>query len=183
MLHAFPAVHRSAAPIVLASVASLLTSILGSCGSSDDDSSGASGDVGAAVTTYVGILRESGIASFRRGDATFQSSFQIINEAEGGFALDFLGNLYQADPTGAFGPGAIRVMSQARLRTFGNGTGTGLGSFNPLFDRSIEGASTTLAEPRSVALAHGQGLLMVADSGDSTVKVLGASAGGDVPPS
>lgn len=149
----------------------------GGGGGAQATAAGASGDSGAPLRTYVAFLRGNGIASVARGNGSFDSSFQIINQAEGGMALDYLGNLYQADLRGD-DEGAIVVMSQGLSRSYDND----LGSLNSAFDREISGFSTTLEEPRSVALAHGPGLVFVTDSGDSAVKVFGASAGGDVPP-
>ncbi len=171
------------AALCLAAMAPLAL-LLGSCGGSDDDGAGGlggSGAVGAPVTTYVAFVRSNGIASVARGNQSFQSSFQVINEAEGGMAFDYLGNLYQADirlDDDMNEVGAIQIISQASRRSFDNG----LGSFNQSFDREIFGFSTTLEQPRSVALAQAGGWLFVADSGDEGIKVFGSSAGGDVPP-
>lgn len=158
-----------------------LTLALGSCGGSGGDGSVTSGVTGAPVTTYVNFVRGNGIASVARGNGAFESSFQVINEAQGGMAFDYLGNLYQADirlDGGTDEVGAIQIISQASRRSFEQG----LGSFNNSFDREIFGFSTTLEQPRSVALAQAAGWLFVADSGDPGIKVFGSSAGGDVAP-
>ena len=155
--------------------------LLGSCSGGGGAGSASSGQVGAPVTTYVAYVRGNGIASVARGDRAFQFSFQVINEAEGGMAFDYLGSLYQADirlDDDMDEIGAVQVISRASRRSFDNG----LGSFNKSFDREIFGPSTTLEQPRSVALAQAGGWLFVADSGDAGIKVFGSSAGGDVPP-
>ncbi len=185
MFHVAPTVRaqRTSAPIPatlgLALAAPILLSAVACSGGSSSHGAalGASGSVGAPVTTYVTFVRPHGIASIVRGDGAFESAFQVINEAEGGMAFDYLGNLYQADLQGDEG-GAIQIMTGASRRSYGNQQG----SLNPSFDRAIVGFSTTLDEPRSVALAHGPGLVLVTDSGAAEVKVFGASAGGDVPP-
>ena len=119
------------------------TLALGSCGGSGGDGSVTSGVTGAPVTTYVNFVRDNGIASVARGNEAFESSFQVINEAQGGMAFDYLGNLYQADirlDGGTDEVGAIQIISQASRRSFEQG----LGSFNSSFDREIFGFSTTL---------------------------------------
>ncbi|MGK0482123.1 MAG: hypothetical protein ACJAQ3_002102 [Planctomycetota bacterium] len=172
-----PRTRTSASSFLLAILTVPAALVVGGCSSSNDGGAGSSGNVGDPLRTYVAYVRSNGIASVFRGNEALQTSFQIINEAEGGMAFDYLGNLYQADLRGGDG-GAILVMNQASSRSYGND----LGSLNPAFDREIFGFSTTLDEPRSVALAHEAGLVFVTDTGDSSIKVFGSSGGGDIPP-
>ena len=90
-----------------------------------------------------------------------------------GVDLDLLGNLYQAGD-GENGP-SIRIVSQIRNRDDG-------GSYTENVDREIKGDATGLVAPKGFDIAHEKGLLMVADFGDSNVKVFGAGADGDVAP-
>ncbi len=157
-----------------------------SCGSSSSGDTAAAGSTGAPVTTYVGYTRvdpnPGGIfptpeyASVLVGNKDFASSFGVINEAEGGLALDYFGNAYQADLL--LGEGAIRITWSLAKRSFESDTGV----VSAGYDRSIAGFSTTLVEPRNVAIAHREGLVIVTDTGDAMIKVWGTAAGGDVPP-
>ena len=90
-----------------------------------------------------------------------------------GVDLDLLGNLYQAGD-GENGP-SIRVVSQIRNRDDG-------GSYTENVDREIKGDATGLVAPKGFDIAHKRGLLIVADNGDSNVKVFGVAADGDVAP-
>lgn len=165
---------------------SLLASLaLASCGSDTGDTATAA-STGAPLTTYVGYTRidpnPGGLfptpefASVLVGNEDFTSSFGIVNEADGGLALDYFGNAYQADIR--FGEGALLVSWSLAKRSFATDTGVGTVSY----DRTISGFNTTLIEPRNVAIAHVAGLVMVTDTSDSLIKVWGTSAGGDVPP-
>lgn len=146
---------------------------LASC--SGDDDSGAL-NLGPEVTTYAGFTRSNGIASITRGDRAFESDFFLINQGEGGIALDYFGNAYQADRN--MGSGAIQVLWRVRERSIDAGTAI----LRDSLDRRISGFNTTLMEPIDVALAQRAGLVIVSDAGDGLIKVWGTSAGGDVAP-
>ncbi|QDV09822.1 NHL repeat protein [Planctomycetes bacterium Poly30] len=151
--------------------------LVASC-SSSDDGGGGSGDVGAPVRTYVAETNSLEVSFILRGSADLTPNQQLISAASGGMAFDYLGNLYQASPPGALNGPSIKVLRQAARRSFGNEEG----GFSGEFDHKIEGFATTLVEPRSVALAHGSGRILVADSGDSSVKVFAMTSGGEAPP-
>jgi len=157
-----------------------LALLAAACGGGGDDSSGGAPVLAAGdpLTTYVGYDRDGGLSSLLRGDERFASSFGVIlgETSAGGAALDYFGNAYHAEirPFDA----AIVVLWTMREREFDNGRGVVADGY----DREILGFSTTLSEPRNVAIAHGPGLLMVTDTGDGQVKVWGTAASGDVPP-
>lgn len=173
-------------PAVTLQATTLLASLaVVSCSSDTEDTAPTAG-TGAPLTTYVGYTRidpnPGGLfptpefASVLVGNKDFNSSFGVINEAEGGLALDYFGNAYQADLL--IGEGAIRISWSLAKRSFATDTGVGTLSY----DRSIFGFNTTLVEPRNVAIAHAAGLLVVTDTIDSLIKVWGTSASGDAPP-
>lgn len=55
-------------------------------------------------------------------------------------------------------------------------------AFDDTQDRAIEGGNTGLANPRAVALVEREGLLLVSNFGDISVKVFGLNAAGDAEP-
>lgn len=157
--------------------------------SSDDDDGGPTFPPPQPVTTYVGFERNFQdafgnpvqVGSLMRGDAVFASNgFSVIANADEGLSLDYVGNAYQASDTSALLQ-TVRVLGRVRDR----------GGSDAVFrldrDRDISRGidpfdMTTLVAPKSTAVAHGAGLLIVADSGDPLVKVWGTAAAGNVAP-
>ncbi len=103
-------------------------------------------------------------------------SFAVGNNQ--GVTVDVDGTVYQAGDTGApLVPGSIRIVNVLRERN--------AGGFTPLQDRMIGGAGTSLTglvNPKGIDLAYTAGYILVADNGDSSVRVFGSAASGDVPP-
>lgn len=163
--------HASALPFAL---------IAAACGGGGGDSSDGPPTLaaGAPLTTYVGYDRDGGLSSLLRGDQGFASDFGVImgETSAGGAALDYFGNAYHTEIRQF--DAAIVVLWTMREREFDNGRGV----VTEGYDREIIGFSTTLSEPRNVAIANGPGLLMVTDTGDGLIKVWGTAAGGDAPP-
>ncbi|MEM1450474.1 MAG: hypothetical protein AAF957_16105 [Planctomycetota bacterium] len=153
-------------------------------------------DTGAALTTYVGFERrdiafnglERNTGSLLRGDRNFVSgSFSVIAFADEGVDLDYFGNAYQAADSDRL-DNTVRILGRVRDRTIAGGTavmtkaldrdiGFVFDIFNPL-----EPNNTTLENPKSVAIAHEAGFVIVTDDGDLGVKVFGTAAEGNVAP-
>lgn len=157
------------------SITLLVAGLAAAC-SSDDDNVGGGGPApdldGPPLTTYVARSATSDVV---RGDEGFSASATLFSGADEGLDLDYYGNLYQARDDGG-GNGELRVFSRARARA-------DLDTFtSPDTDRTIAGATTTLAAPKGIHIVHGAGLVLVADNGDSMVKVFGTQATGDVAP-
>lgn len=96
-----------------------------------------------------------------------------------GVVLDVDGNLYLAgDVNAPTDPGSIRILNAIQNRASGDG-------FSTLQDRVIGGAGTALTwlvKPKGITLVHREGLLLVADNGDNTVKVFATGSSGDIAP-
>ncbi len=108
---------------------------------------------------------------------TFNALFQRLKTFQSGnnegVDLDALGNLYHAGDRES--GSSLRVLSQIRNRPDG-------GAYDATLDREIKGDSTGLVAPKGFDIAQKAGLLIVADFGDSNVKVFGTAAGGNVAP-
>ncbi|MEL6427551.1 MAG: hypothetical protein AAFU73_10240 [Planctomycetota bacterium] len=155
---------------------SLAALALGLAACSSDDGGGAPTFAPEGVTTYVTYTRDNGNTSLLRGDAAFNSGFQVILSGNWGTSLDWFGNAYQAEETSELV--GVRVLRTVRARSF-----DGLGALPvPTLDRTIEGAATTLMQPRSATVLHRPGLLVVTDVGDGALKVWSTEASGDAAP-
>lgn len=172
-----------------------LALLAAACGGGGSGDAGRPADTGGPVTTYVGFRRINTatlppfsnlpeLAGIARGDKDFASGFVLTSNMEDGahegLALDYMGCAYAADLDAAFVDNRTGIAIYGTLAGRSVDGGTGVFSFGR--DRRIRGFSTTLGQPRAVAVAQAAGLLVVADAADGALKVFGTSAVGNVAP-
>ena len=147
---------------------------------------------GETVVVVVVVVNNPGSAEFAPDEMTvyvsnngpdnagnidvFNERFELQSVFMGGnnegLEVDRAGNVYQAGDTDR-GP-SIRIISQLYTRE-------NL-AFDADLDREISGDATGLAAPKGLELAKDAGLLIVADFGDSTLKVFNTSDDGNAAP-
>jgi hypothetical protein len=134
---------------------------------------GANGNPGFAAASF--FRANNGTTNMGMVDLINQNGGSVKGFTTGnneGLQLDRAGSLVQA------GDGAnVGIRTVCTVGDRGNG-----GSYDPALDREISGASTGLVMPKGIDIAHGAGLIFVANVNGNNILVFGSSAAGDVAP-
>ncbi|WP_024612230.1 hypothetical protein [Pseudoalteromonas sp. TB64] len=121
------------------------------------------------------VLANNGSDNAGTADLIDQNSVKLKTfntTANEGVAFDALGNLIQASDISS---GSIKTVCQLANRVDED-------SFNSNRDREITGSSTTLANPKGIAVSDKLGLIFIADFGAMQVTVFGATSAGNSAP-
>jgi len=121
------------------------------------------------------VLANNGSDNTGTADLIDQNSVKLKTfntTANEGVAFDGLGNLIQASDISS---GSIKTVCQLASRADQD-------SFNSNRDREITGSSTTLANPKGIAVSDKLGLIFIADFGAMQVTVFGATSAGNSAP-